>query len=279
MVWIRLALSVAVALLPSWLKVPLYRRLCGYRIGKGVRIGLSPFVGVRCCSIGDYAHIGSFNVFYRVGAIEIGDSARIGYMNLFRGGERIRIGRFADILRQNVFNAIIEADFVGTVHSVLELGTGAVVTSGHWLDFSAGLEIGDHSIVGGRNSSFWTHNRQRGRGIKVGCHCYLGSEIRVAPGAEIPPFSIVALGSVLSGRHAIPRSLIGGNPATVVRALDERDLFLVIRKTRNDIPDDVVVADLPDDLRALMQSPRFAEGGVPVEPSFPESAMPARASL
>ncbi len=33
---LRFALSVLLALLPSWLKVPLYRMLFGYRIGRGV---------------------------------------------------------------------------------------------------------------------------------------------------------------------------------------------------------------------------------------------------
>ena len=177
---LRFALSVLLALLPSWLKVPLYRMLFGYRIGRGVRIGLSPLFGVGRCRIGDHARIGSFNLFYQVGDLEIGDHAQIGFLNLFRGGRKVRIGAYASILRQNVFNSIIKRDFVDPVDPVLDLGAGATITSGHWLDFSAGIGIGDHTIVGGRNSSFWTHNRQRGRPIAVGCHCYLGSEIRVA---------------------------------------------------------------------------------------------------
>jgi len=247
---LKFAACVALALLPSWLKIPLYRLLFGYRIGKGVRIGFSPFFGVGHCRIGDYARIGSFNLFFRVAELDVGDYARIGLLNLFRGGQRVRIGNYSTIVRLNVFNSIIERDFVDPVEPVLELGTGAVVTSGHWLDFSAGLGIGEHTIIGGRNSSFWTHNRQRGRPISVGCHCYIGSEVRVAPGAVVSPFCIVALGSVLSGRIGPLRSLIGGNPAAVVRTLRERDLFLVTRKTRNDIPDDVASALLPDDLRA-----------------------------
>ena len=85
---LRFALSVLLALLPSWLKVPLYRMLFGYRIGRGVRIGLSPLFGVGRCRIGDHARIGSFNLFYQVGDLEIGDHAQIGFLNLFRGGGR-----------------------------------------------------------------------------------------------------------------------------------------------------------------------------------------------
>jgi hypothetical protein len=190
-------MAVILALLPSWVKIPLYRRLYGYHIGKGVRIGLTPFVGVRRCQIGDHARIGSFNLFYQIGDLEVGDHARIGFLNLFRGGQAITIGRYGTILRQNVFNSILDRDFVDPVEPVLHLGAGSVVTSGHWLDFSAGIDIGDHTIIGGRNSSFCTHNRQRGRAISVGCHCYIGSEVRVAPGTGVPPLCNVALGSVL----------------------------------------------------------------------------------
>jgi acetyltransferase-like isoleucine patch superfamily enzyme len=252
-------MGVALALLPSLLKIPLYRWLFGYRIGKDVRIGLSPLIGVRRCRIGDHARIGSFNLFYEIEDLEVGDHARIGFLNLFRGGQMITIGRFGTILRQNVFNSIIDRDFVHPVESALYLGAGSVVTSGHWLDFSAGIEIGDHTVVGGRNSSFWTHNRQRGRPIAVGCHCYLGSEIRVAPGAEVPSFCIVALGSVLSGHFSPPRSLIGGNPASVVRELQQRDLILIVHKTRDDIPDESAQMHLLDDLIAVARQPDAIE--------------------
>lgn len=246
----KFAAAVALALLPSWIKNPLYRRLFGYQIGKGVQIGFAPFVGVGRCRIGDHVRIGSFNLFDRVADLEVGEGVRVGFLNLFRGGDRVRIGRYATVLRQNVFNAIIDRDFVEPVASILELGDGVVVTTGHWLDFSAGLTVGGHTIIGGRNSSLWTHNRQRGRPIRIGAHCYLGSEVRVAPGVEVPPLCIVALDSVLSGRYPETRSLIGGNPGKVLRALREDDLFLVARKTRNDIPDEVVFATLPFDLHA-----------------------------
>ena len=259
--WLRLTTSVLVALLPSWLKVRLYRLLFRYQIGKGVHIGLSPFVGVQRCRIGDNVRIGSFNLFYRIDDLDIGPHVEIGFGNLFRGGRAVRLGAYATILRLNTLNAILQRDFVNEVEPVLDLGTGVVITSGHWLDFSAGLRVGAHAIIGGRNSSFWTHNRQRGRPITVGCHTYLGSEIRLAPGVEVPPFAIVALGAVLMGKYTEPRSLIAGNPATVLRPLDSRDLFLVARKTRNDIPDDIARALLPDDLRRLLDEYTSQERG------------------
>lgn len=244
--------AVLLAAMPSALKIFIYRWCFGFRIGRGVHIGFSPFMGVRRCTIGDHARIGPFNLFKQIDELAIGSHVRIGFANVFRGGEQVRIDDYATILRFNLFNAIIEADFVKPVASKLHLGAGVFVATGHWLDFSDGIRVGDHSILGGRHSTFWTHNRQRGRSIIIGCHAYLGSNICAAPGTEIPPFSIVALGSVLSGAHNQERVLLGGNPAKVVRGLDQEDLFLVARKTRNDIPDEVARRRLPLDLCELL---------------------------
>src|SRR5208283_6210103 len=95
--YFRFASAVLLALLPSLLKVPLYRLLFGYRIGKHVRIGFSPFVGVGRCTIGDNVRIGSFNLFYRIEQLEIGHDTRIGFLNLFRGGSKISIGPYVTI--------------------------------------------------------------------------------------------------------------------------------------------------------------------------------------
>ena len=105
------------------------------------------------------------------------------------------------------------------------MGTGAVLASGHWVDFSATVKIGDHVIVGGRNSSFWTHNRQRGRSI--GPPHRLGLEVRVAPGNR-RRFALLRWFGAFRGYES-PRVLIGGNPARSVRDLREPDLFLVVR--------------------------------------------------
>jgi acetyltransferase-like isoleucine patch superfamily enzyme len=245
------ALHFVIAVLPSWLKLPIYRTFFGYEIGRGVRIGLSPIVGVRRLCIGEGTRIGWFNVFYRVDQVVIGRQVRVGFLNCFRGGQSVRIGDYCSILRMNTVNAIIDGDFISPIEQTLEVGAGAVITTGHWLDFSAGIRMGDHVILGGRNSSLWTHNRQIGKPISLASHTYLGSEVRLAPGVAVAPFCVVALGSVLSGRFELPRSLIGGNPARILRALRDLEMFLVTRKTRRDIPDEFELEFLPEDLHIV----------------------------
>jgi acetyltransferase-like isoleucine patch superfamily enzyme len=246
---LRFAGAALLALLPSVFKIPLYRLLYGYKIGRGVRIGVSPFVGVERCTIGDGARIGHFNLFVAIHELTLGEHVTIGFLNILRGGRLISIGPFASIIRRNVINSIPDADLVNPAVPEFEMGRGAVVTNGHWLDFTDQLALGANCIIGGRASSIWTHNRQRTKPVLIGAHAYVGSDVRIAPGSVIPRYSIVALGSVIMARITTPLSLIAGNPAHIVRALRKDDLYLVLRKTRNDIPDEFAPVSLPDDLR------------------------------
>ncbi|HUF84025.1 MAG TPA: hypothetical protein VMQ81_05465 [Acidimicrobiia bacterium] len=227
-----------VAALPNPLKLAAYRWVFGFRIGRNVRIGLS-VLGARECEIGDDTLIGHGNVVLDVGRLELGDHVRIGSLNLLRGGDEVRVGRWAELLRRNELNSIVDPDPVNPTDPRLLIGPGCVITDGHRLDFTDRIELGERVVVGGRNSSLWTHNRQRTAPIVVGARTYIGSESRLAPGSSVPARSIVALGSVVSGTLVGEESLIGGVPAKVLRPLDEHDRCLVDRPTRREAPDDL----------------------------------------
>jgi acetyltransferase-like isoleucine patch superfamily enzyme len=234
----RLGVLALVALLPSFLKRPCYRLCFGYKIGKRVRIGLS-IIDARECHIEDDARIGHLNVIIGVKDLSIGDHARIGHLNIMRGGDSARLGRFSEIIRLNEINSIPEPDVVNPVEPVFLLGEGSIITTGHKIDFTDRVEIGRRTILGGRNSSLWTHNRQRTRPIRIGSFTYIGSEIRVAPGGTIPSHCIVGIGSVITGELTQENHLIAGVPAKSIKPLSAEDTFLIERKTRPDLPDDV----------------------------------------
>jgi acetyltransferase-like isoleucine patch superfamily enzyme len=233
----RLATLVLLGLLPSLLKKPLYRLLFGYRFGPGVRIGLS-LLDAQVLVLDAGTRIGHFNAILRVRQLQAGRHTRVGTFNVIRGGERVVLGDYSEVMRLNVLNAIPDHDCTTEPESVLEVGAGTVITSGHRIDFTDKVTLGKNVIVGGRNSSLWTHNRQETAPIEVGDFCYLGSEVRLAPGARLPDECLLAIGSVLAGEIKEPRSLVAGVPAKVVRPLNERDLARIRRKTRKDIPDD-----------------------------------------
>jgi acetyltransferase-like isoleucine patch superfamily enzyme len=234
---VRLAALIALGLLPNPVKKPLYRLLFRYRLGPRVRIGLS-VLDAQTLDLAEGTQIGHFNVITRVGRLETGRHARIGVFNIIRGGERLTFGDYSEVMRLNVLNAIPDHDCTTEPVSVLEVGAGTVITSGHRIDFTDRVTLGKNVIVGGRNSSLWTHNRQETAPIEIGDSCYLGSEVRLAPGAKLHDECILGLGSVLTGEIKEPRSLVAGVPAKVVRPLNEKDLARIRRKTRADMPDD-----------------------------------------
>lgn len=235
---LRLLTLVVLAILPGPLKRLGYRVIFGYRIGRGARIGLA-LLDCRQLTIGENARIGHGTVFWQCGEVAIGREVVIGVFNLFRGGKLIRIGDYGMLLRFNVINAIIEPDFAIRPDSSFILGPGSVITAEHRIDFTDRVEIGQGTILGGRNSSIWTHNRRHGSGVMIGDHCYVGSEIRMAPGSAIPARCIVGLGAVVTSRLESAEQLIAGVPARPLRPLSEQDRELLFDQTRRDLPADL----------------------------------------
>jgi len=167
------------------------------------------------------------------------DHVRIGHLNIFRGGAEVNLARYSEVIRMNEINSIPDPDVVNPTDPRFLLGAGSIVTTGHKIDFTDRVVIGRRSILGGRNSSLWTHNRQRTLPIEIGSFAYVGSEIRIAPGGTIPSNCIVGIGSVITGEITTEGHLIAGVPAKVLKELDDDDKFLIRRKTRLDLPDDV----------------------------------------
>jgi acetyltransferase-like isoleucine patch superfamily enzyme len=217
---------------------PCYRLFFGYQIGKRVHFGFS-IIDAAECQIEDDVRIGHLNVIIGVQKLTMGDHVRMGHLNIIRGGEEVRLGRYSEIMRMNEINSIPEPDVVNPVDPRFLLGAGSIVTTGHKIDFTDRVDIGRRTIIGGRNSSLWTHNRQRTRPINIGEFAYVGSEIRMAPGSSIPSRCIVGIGSVITSEIDAEEWLIAGVPAKPIKELGSEDRFLIERRTRPDLPDDV----------------------------------------
>ena len=235
--WRLGALALVALLPPSW-KPPVYRRVFGYKVGRRVRIGIS-LIDARTCVVADDVTIGHGNVVLGVGSLLVGDHALIGHLNVIRGGDEVRLGRYTHILRLNEINSIPDPVVVNDCDPRFVLGDGSVLAAGHNLDFTDRLEIGRRTILGGRHTSIWTHNRQRTAPVRIGEMTYVGSEARVAPGAVIPAHCVIGMGAVVVDELDDEGHLIAGVPARPVKRLGDHDRFLIERKTRDDLPEDV----------------------------------------
>lgn len=235
---IKITFLAFIALLPSFLKMSFYRLFFGYKIGKGVRIGFT-IIDVEECFIDDNVSIGHLNALIGIKKLSIGDHTRIGHLNIIRGGNEVRLGRYTEILRFNEINSIPDPVIINKADPKFILGDGSVITASHKIDFTDRVEFGKRVILGGRNSSLWTHNRQKTKPILLGDYTYLCSEIRVAPGGEIAPKCIVGMGSVITKKFEDEYKLIGGVPAKEIKDLDEESRFLTEYKTRPDLPEEI----------------------------------------
>jgi len=233
---LRLAMLLVAAILPGPLKRCAYRWIFGYQIGRKVRIGFALLDCVHL-SVGDQSSISHGVLFLRCGDVRIGTHVNIGPCNIFRGGESIELSDYCQLLRLNAINAIPDNDCVNAPQSIFALGYGSVVTAEHRIDFTDRVMIGRCTTIAGRNSSIWTHNRRTGSSVVIGDFCYVGSEVRVAPGVHIGDCCIVGLGAVVTRGSIESHCLIGGVPARPVRQLRNEDYELIFAKTRPDLPD------------------------------------------
>ncbi len=204
---LRFLLLALIGLLPSGLKIPLYRGLFGWQIGRNVRIGPS-LIDARHVSIGDNVVIGRLNRFQRIPELILADKVHIGNRNVFVTGPEVAVADVKDAAPR------------------LYIGEDSYIIGPHFFDVHAPLRIERSVTLAGRNSSFYTHgldyriNRLIAKPITVGENGYVGAHALFAPGAAIAPNSIVGMGALVTRPFAEEFVLIGGNPACIVKELD-----------------------------------------------------------
>ncbi len=198
----RLLAAALVALVPvNAVRLLLYRRLFGYRIAPGARIGPLTLLACRSVTLGPRASIGRLNVFKGDFALDAGADLFVGDFNVFISPWNLRGKR---------------RGYVGE----LSFGDACLVNDGHYLDVHGTIRIGDGSWLAGRASQFYTHGVSvTDRDITIGAGCFVGSAVRFAPGSGVGDRNIVGLGSVVLGRIVAEESLISGFPAAVVRSI------------------------------------------------------------
>lgn len=204
-------LSWLVIVLPSWLKLPIYRRVFGYKIGRHVRIGLS-WINVGRLEIGDYVAIQHLTRFKNIPEVRIGDHSTIGFGTTFTSSEEFTNPK-GTATRGN--------------RPMLMIGRHCGITMLHYFDIQDTLTVGDFTTIAGRGSVFFTHyldvitGRQSTRPITIGRYCMIGSNVCFAPGSSVADCCVVGMGAVIPHQFTETHCLIVGNPAAIKRKLPE----------------------------------------------------------
>jgi acetyltransferase-like isoleucine patch superfamily enzyme len=193
----QILVQILGVLLPPRPKRLLFRHVLGWAIGEDVKVGCSIICSQKVC-LGRNAQIGHGNLFWDLKAVHIGPDTVLFNLNHFVAGK-------------------------GGVDAFW-IGGGAKITSRHFFDCSGGIQIGGHTLIGGRDSQLWTHyfdaksDRIQLRGLVIGERCYICARATLIY-CHVPPWSVVAAGSVVTGDFTGegPRLLLAGNPAIVKR--------------------------------------------------------------
>jgi len=220
-----------IGMLPSWLKVRLYR-LRGARIGKRARIGI-------------------FSVLLAT-EIEIGDDCQIGFATVIKAkkialGNRVKIGMLVAIdtneLSVGHDSVIMEQNFIGgmrTPRSRLQISSRVKIFPFCFINPTEPIVIEDDVGIGGSNYLFTHDSWQLGLDgfpvvfgpIRIRKGAWLPWRVFVMPNVEIGTYATLGAGSVVT--RSIPGySLAVGTPAKIIsknkspiRFLDENQKWL-----------------------------------------------------
>lgn len=230
----RKFLCILCVFLPVRIKIFIYRNIFGWKIDYSVKIGFS-FIFSPSVEIGKNTVIRHFNIFSGMSKLKIGSNVKIGIFNYFGSGELVHLDDEVEINRFNEINAIHNALCFNEFDSSLIVGRSAVITAHHKIDFTDRVEIGAGSIIAGRNSCIWTHNRQSTKPVRIGAKNYIGSGCQFVAGSSFPSYSILALGSVVTKPILGDYGVYGGVPAKYIKPIDDSNRLLVEFDTRPDL--------------------------------------------
>ena len=177
-------------------------RQIGFDVHKDARLSPNFFFKVRELTLGPHSIIRPFNLF-RSTSIHLNDFSLIGSWNWFSSAPALFI------------HSEYRAEFF--------LGSSSCVNSRNYFDCSGGIYFGNFSDLAGIRSTFITHyidtrvNSQTCRPINIGHYDMLSSNLKITPGASVGDKSIVAMGSVLTGKSYPSGVLIAGVPGRVLQ--------------------------------------------------------------
>ncbi|WP_225035912.1 acyltransferase [Winogradskyella sp. SM1960] len=199
----KILTGISCFILPSFI-LSFVLRLLGHKLGKGAKIGFS-IILVNQIEVGNDVKIGHFNLFLNKKII-LSDNTIIGYFNILKGPFTLVLKEKAALGNKNYMTRASHGITYGKSH--LTLGELTKITTGHHLDLTRSITLGDFSILAGIRSQMWTHgyyHAEKGKGrvridgeIKIGDNVYIGSGCIFNPGVSINNAIHIGGGSVIS---------------------------------------------------------------------------------
>ncbi len=165
--------------------------------------------GMRHASIGRFARVARFSriTAWRSGKLTIGSNFSLGEYSIIENGFNI-----------NASKGVIEiGDNVGIgAHGFISCPSRVVLGSNCIIGQYFSVHAQNHVFEG---SDLIRHQGVTEQGVEIGPNCWIGAKVTILDGVTIGDGSVIAAGAVVT-KSFPARSVIGGNPARILKSID-----------------------------------------------------------
>lgn len=162
---------------------------------------------------------------------EMAEKSRIHHLVFCKKIDKLKLGIDSGIASLTYITGFSTQDnryFNGEKNRLCELvlGQSSGITGRHFIDCNGGVYIGDYSTIAGIRTQILTHsinvyaNKQQTHPVRIGKYCFVGTGCIILPGGELPDYSILGAGAVLTKAFKESYTLFAGNPARPIKHLD-----------------------------------------------------------
>lgn len=204
------ALQILAAFAPMGLRTRLLNRVPGWSVHPSARIGRGVILLCDELKLEENTVIGALTVVKGLTMLWLKSGATLGRLNWITG---------YPLRMKKSFSHRTDR------RPELIMGRESAMTNRHIIDCTDSIHVGEFATVAGFASQLLTHsidvmtNRQDCKPIEVGAYAFVGTKSVLLGGAVVPAYSIVAAGSVVTGKLEGEYSVYGGVPARHVKKL------------------------------------------------------------
>lgn len=217
---IKFTIQIILLTFPWYFRRIFLNLLLNFNIHKSARIGASIILSEKL-TMKKFTKINHFTFCQSIDELILEDYSKIGTFNYITGYPTSLNKHFKHIRKRKC---------------VLRIETHSSITSRHFLDCTAGINIGKFTTIAGIRSYILTHSldlfkcRQDAKPINIGDYCFIGTNCEILPGSNIPNFSILGAKSLFNKKYDKPFYLYGGVPAKIIKKLDKKNVAYFNRK-------------------------------------------------
>jgi acetyltransferase-like isoleucine patch superfamily enzyme len=207
--------------MPWFLRRPLLNLLPGFNIDKTAYIGKSLILATKL-DMRAHSRIGSLNFCKAIDVLMLGEHSILGTLNYITGYPTSGTEFFSHKKNRTC---------------CLVIGAHSAITSRHFIDCTDEILIGNFTTVAGIRSQIFTHsinlkdNIQDCAPVRIGHYNFIGTNVVILPGAQLPDYCILGANAVLQSKQKELFTLYGGVPAKKIKSLEKNELQYFNRKT------------------------------------------------